>query len=216
MSKFPKEYLEGLEQNHREKIEELLSVEERILMYSGARLNWIGEFINNKAISWELKTIPVDNLTLTGTGPEWNAIILDRAEGRPDKFRELLKDPEIRKIFKDSKYIDIPILVRKENDKLKILDGMNRTIAAIRDDIFEIRAYIGTLNGNSLPVVEPHVVYDFIRAYQRGGEETDFVAGLRFLANSYSNVKTLLEERFNGSWVRNEKVQKLIGEILGK
>jgi len=215
-SDFPNEYLVGLEKNHREKVESELDSAERLLMYSGSRLNWIGEYISDKSIHWKLEIIPVDSLTLTGTGPKWNAIILDRAKGSPAKLRELLKNPEIRRMFQDLQYVDIPILVRREEDKLKLLDGMNRTIAAIRDDIPEIRAYIGTWEGSPAPIVEPHVVYDFIKAYQHGGNEEDFKAGLRFLANAYSNVTELLTTRFGPKWIRDEKVQKIIEEVLGE
>jgi hypothetical protein len=216
-SEFPNEYLVALEQNHRKKVEASSDPAERLLMYSGARLNWVGEYINDESIHWKLETVPVDSLTLTGTGPEWNAITLDRAEGNPAKLRELLKTPEIRQMFESSQYVDIPILVRREEDKLKILDGMNRTIAAVRDNIPEIRAYIGTRDGNPTPIVEPHIVYDFIRAYeQRGGNEEDLKGGLRFLLNAYSNVRELLETRFDPKWVRDEKMQQIIKEVLGK
>jgi hypothetical protein len=212
---FPKEYLEGLEKNHKEKVDRTLDTAEKLLMYSGARLNWVGEYINDESVKWELKTLPVDSLTLTGTGPAWNEIIINRAEAKPSKLRELLKDPKISKMFENSSYIDIPILVRKEGEKLKILDGMNRTIAAVRDNIKEISAYVGTRLGNPQPTIEPHVVYDFIRAYyQRGGDEDDFKGGLRYLLSSYANVKDLLKTRFNSTWVRDEKVQLLIKEVL--
>lgn len=213
---FSKEYLEGLEKNHREKVDQALDSAGKLLMYSGARLNWVGEYVNDESIKWELKTVKVDELTLTGTGPEWNEIIIDRAKASPAMLRKLLKDPKIKRMFENSKFVDIPILVRREGDKLKILDGMNRTIAAIRDNINDIRAYVGTREGNALPIIiEAHVVYDFIRAFhQRGGDEDDFKGALRFLRNSYANVEELLNTRFNSKWVKDEKVQRLIKEVL--
>lgn len=208
---FPDEYLEGLEKNHRQKTEGASDVAERILMYSGARLNWVGEYINDDSISWKLETLPIENIILTGTSPEWNEIIIKQAECSPNKLRELLKDPEIAKMFENSKFEDVPILIRKDNDELKVLDGMNRTIAAIRDGLTEIRAYVGTRTGQPAPKIEPHVVYDILRAYQqRGGNEEDFVGGLRFLLHSYLNVREILTQRFNENWLPNEKIQSLI------
>ena len=216
-SEFPDEYLRGLEENHRQKVEESLNAAERLLMYSGARLNWIGEYINDESIHWQLEKIPVDSLTLTGTGPQWNAVIIEQAEGSPAKLRELLKNPGIAEIFKNSKYVDIPILVRKDEEKLKVLDGMNRTIAAIRDGIPEINAYIGTGIGESASIVEPHVVYDFIRAYQkRGGNAEDLKGGLRFLIDSYENVRGILKTRLGPEWIKDDKIQQIIKEVLGE
>jgi hypothetical protein len=216
-SDFPEAYLTALERNHREKVEASSDPAERLLMYSGARLNWVGEYINDASIRWRLEKVPVYSLTLTGTCPEWNAIILGRAEANPAKFRELLKRPDIKTMFQASQYTDIPILIRNEYGKLKILDGMNRTIAAIRDNIRGIRAYIGTREGVPVPIIEPHVIYDFIRAFhQREGNEEDFRGGLRFLLNSYTNVRKLLEARFNSRWVEDEKIQQIIKEVLGE
>jgi len=213
---FPQDYLKGLEENHREKVEASTDSAQRILMYSGARLNWIGEYINDESVHWKLEKVPVDSLTLTGTGPEWNKITIEQAERSPVKFRELLSEPHVAAMFESCQFVDIPILVRKEGEELKIIDGMNRTIAAIRDNIPEIQAYIGTRDGNAMPIVEPHVVYDFLKAFeQRGGDEEDFKGGLRFLINAYSNVRELLETRFSEEWIRNEKLNALIKEVLG-
>ncbi len=214
-TELPDEYLKGLEENHRKKIEDLLDPAERLLMYSGARLNWIGEYINDENIHWTLETVPLDDLTLTGTNPGWNAITLTQAEASPAKLRELLKDPKIAEVFKDAEYVEIPILVRREEDKLQLLDGMNRTIAAIRDAKEDIRAYIGTRVGEPAPTIEPHVIYDFIKAYhQRGGNEEDFKAGLRFLVKAYSNARDLIENRFSHEWVPDDKIQQLLKEVL--
>ncbi len=211
----PEEYLRDLEENHKKKVDQSLSIVERLLMYSGARMNWVGEYINDESIRWHLEKIPVNSLTLTGTTPQWNTIIIDRAEKSPSKLRELLKEPRIAAIFANSQYIDIPILVRKDEDKLKVLDGMNRTIAAIRDGIPEIRAYVGVREGKPTLIVEPHVIYDFIRAFQRrGGNGEDFKAGLRFLVNSYSNARDVLTKRLGPEWIKDEKIQTIIREVI--
>lgn len=214
-SEFPDEYLRGLEKNHKNKVEESLSTAERLLMYSGARLNWVGEYINDESIHWTLEKINVNNLTLTGTSPVWNAIIIDKADRNPEKLRQLLKNPKISKMFKNSRYVDIPILVRKDGEKLKVLDGMNRTIAAIRDGIQKINAYVGIRTGSPNLIIEPHVIYDFIRAYQQGrGNEEDLKGGLRFLLDAYTNVRELLKTRLGPDWIKDEGIQQIIKEVL--
>ncbi len=213
---FPKKYLENLVKNHQEKIAKSQpDPADRLLTYSGSLLNWVGEYINDESISWQLKKISINNLTLTGTGPEWNEIVIKRAERKPEKLRKLLQEKKIKNLFQKAKFTDVPILVRKEDNKLKVLDGMNRAIAAIRDGKEEIKAYIGTRKGKPKPQIEPHVIYDFIRAFrQRKGNEEDFKAGLRFLIQAYSNTKKLLKTRFGPRWVNDKKINKLINEVL--
>lgn len=213
---FPKSYLEALAKNHQEKVSQSLQhPTDRLLIYSGSLLNWVGEYINDEGISWELKKIPVDSLTLTGTGPEWNKIIIKRAETKPSKLRKFFKDPKIKNIFKEATFTDVPILVRAEGNKLKVLDGMKRVIAAIRDGRNEIRAYVGTRKSKAQPKIEPHVIYDFIRAFQqRGGNEEDFKASLRFLINAYSNARKLLKTRLGPRWIDDKKINQLVDEVL--
>ena len=217
-SDFPPVYLEGLEKNLREQVELSLDVPERILMYSGARLNSIGEYLNDEQVQWKLDPVlPIDLLTLKGTSPEWNAYTIDKAEASPVKFRELLKDLTISQLFQTAQYIDIPILVRQDGEQLKVLDGMNRTIAAIRENRSTIRAYVGVCAENPSPVIEPHVMYDFIKAFEQGrGNEEDLKAALRFLLQSYANTRHLFETRFNADWVPNEKIQLIIQDLLNE
>jgi hypothetical protein len=212
----PKSYLESLVKNHQEKaLRVLKDPSEKLLMYSGALLNWVGEYINDESIKWELKKLPVNDLTLTGTSPEWNEIIIKKAKRSPQKFKELLSHPQIKEIFEEAKFSEAPILVRVADDKLKVLDGMNRVIAAIRDGVTEIEACVGTRKGKAQPKVEPHVIYDLIRAFQqRGGNEQDFKASLRFLVNAYSNVKELLQTRLGPRWIPDEKINQIIKEVL--
>ena len=216
-NQIPKEYLKALVQNHHDKVLKDSTPEDRLLMYSGARLNWVGEYINDKSINWELRHLKIDDITLTGTNPTWNKITLEQAERKPAKLRELMKDPKIRKVFAQSKFDKVPVLVRtREKDgetQLLVLDGMNRVIAAIRDGITEIDAYVGTRKGEPKPEIEPHVLYDLIRAYQqRGGNADDLMAALRFLVNAYDNSRDLLLTRFSGDWIRDEELSKKIRE----
>lgn len=222
-NQIPKEYLEALAQNHLDKIHERFpNPQDRILIYSGALLNWVGEYINDKSINWELKRLKIDDITLTGVNPAWNKITIEQAERSPAKLRELMKDQKIKAVFAKSKFADVPILVRTKEKEgktyLLVLDGMNRTVAAIRDGIEKINAYVGTQSGDPKPKIEPHVLYDFIRAYQqREGDVDDLMAALRFLINAYDNARELLLERFSGDWLRDEELsQKIKEQVLGE
>ena len=216
---FPKEYLVGLVANHKRKVEETLQDPSgQLLMYSGALLNWEGEFINNEGVSWKLETVPLEKIVMTGTSPEWNNIILEKAERDPMKLRKLFEDENVRNVFRGSKFTDDPILIREDEEgKYKVLDGMNRVIAAARDRVDQVKAYVGRSIEKSKTEVEPHVVYDFIRAYQqRGGNEEDLKGGLRFLVDAYTNVRVLLRTRLGPEWIKDEKIQKIIKEVLGE
>lgn len=213
---FPEKYLETLAKNHQQKVlGRLKDPTDRLLMYSGALLNWVGEYINDESISWSLEKVPLEKIILTGTSPEWNEITIVKAERSPKKLRELFKSSRIRELFKEAKFTDVPILIRETEGQLKVLDGMKRVIAAARDGIDEVKAYIGRRRGKPEPKVEPHVIYDFIRAYQqRRGNEEDFKASVRFLVNGYSNTRKLLEERFSIDWVGDDKTVRLIREAI--
>jgi hypothetical protein len=215
---FSEKYLRGLVNNHRKKVDERLERSaDRLLMYSGALLNWVGEMINDNGLKWRLETVPLEKIIMTGTCPKWNKITLEKAERNPLKLRKLFKeDKSLKDIFKNSKFADIPILIRETEEKeYKVLDGMNRVIAAARDGKDNIKAYIGRRVGKSKAKIEPHVVYDIIRGFQlRGGSKKDFKAAIRLLLDAYSNTEELLRKRFNKSWVADKKIQELISEVL--
>lgn len=216
---FPKKYLKALAAIDKTKVEERLQdPADKLLMYSGALLNWVGEYINDENVSWKLETVPLEKIVMTGTSPEWNKITLEKAEREPMKLRKLFEDENIRNVFRESKFTNDPILIREDEEgKYKVLDGMNRVIAAARDGINQVKAYVGRSIGKSKAKLEPHVVYDFIRAYQqRGGNEENLKGGLRFLIGAYANVGELLRTRLGPKWVKDEKIQKIIKEVLGE
>lgn len=77
MINFPdQKYLENLLQNLKAKTEKSLTEGDLLLMYSGAMLNWIGDFITDESVAWIKKELLLDDLFLTGTGPTWNEIII--------------------------------------------------------------------------------------------------------------------------------------------
>ena len=214
---FPdKTYLENLLRNLRARAESRAE-DELLLMYSGALLNWVGDFLTDEGVVWEKRELVLDDLYLTGTGPEWNKIIIDRCERSPEKLRELFtKEPETAEVFKEATSDPAPILVRVDEGILKVLDGMERVIAAIRDGKTTIEAYVGTLSGKPTPHCEPHVVYDLLRAYQRGAnrDREGLITALKFLRGAYTNVDGLLRDRFSKSWLPDDEIQEIIREAL--
>jgi len=215
---FPQSYLEKLAEHEKDKVLQYLKdPAERMLVYSGVLLNWVGKYINDESIDWELKTVPLEKVVLTGTSPERNKILLEEGERDPIKVREIFeKRPEVKEMFEDDKFDETPILIRKtEEGELKVLDGMSRTVAAIREGKEELEAYVGTRKGDPEPKVEPHVIYDFIRAYQqRDLNEDDFLAAIRFLTQAYSNTKKILKTRLNKDWIGDEELAEKIQEAL--
>ena len=214
-----KSLLVDLIQNHQGKARERFSDRgEELLMYSGALLNWVGEWLTDPDVQWEKRTLRVDDLALTGTNPVWNAIVLDRAQRDPRKLRDLLRDPETAGLFERAQWAPIPILVRvdpQDHRKLKVLDGMKRTIAAIRGGQDTIEAWVATRMGLGRPCIEAHVIYDLIRAAQQGrGSLEDLRAALRFLLQAYGNTRDLLEHRFNAEWVRDKKLNAIVQDAL--
>lgn len=214
---FPdKDYLEGLAKHLEKKAGERDSVS-RILTSSGALLNSIGDFIADKNIRWERKEIDINNLWLTGTNPEWNEIIIKICERSPQKLREYIQtNASAKKLFRDVVFSEEPILVRYEEEKYKTLDGMHRVVAGIRDGREKILAFIAYPEGNFAPACEPHVVYDIIRAYQRklNTNKEELICALRFLRKSYSNIDTLLRERFSPEWLPDAEMQEIFKAVF--
>jgi len=191
---------------------------EKLLTSCGAVLNWVADYITDETINWTKENLRIDDLYLTGTKPEWNAIIIDQCQRSPKKFRELLKtDPKIAVLFSEAEFKDLPILVRREEEKNKVLEGMLRTIAAIRDGKETIEAFVARPSGKFRPNCEPHVVYDLLRAYHRGinKDQEGLIIALRFLRHSYANVEHLLKTRFSKPYIPgDDEIQEIIREAL--
>jgi len=211
-------FLEKLTEHLAEKVGQHQSATDRLIMLSGARMNWIADFVTDPGVEWSKEDLNIDDIYLTGTNPEWNKVIIDMCERSPKKLRELIQSSsDIATVFSDAKFEDIPVLIRVEEEKFKILDGMHRTVAAIRDGREIITAFVGRLKGDKLmPMVEPHVVYDLIKAYQRSKEKDRIalIAALRLLKNNCANVDDLLRKRFNKSWIPSDDIQEIVQEAL--
>jgi hypothetical protein len=214
---FPdKNYLEELAHHLEKKVGERDSIS-RILASSGALLNSIGDFIADKNIRWEKKEMNINDLWLTGTNPEWNEIIIKICERSPEKLRGYIKNNAFAKnLFSEVIFSEEPILVRYDEEKYKILDGMHRVVAGIRDGRERIFTFVAYPKGNFTPSCEPHVVYDIIRAYQRklNPNKEELICALRFLRKSYANVGSLLRERFSIEWLPDEEMQEIFKVVL--
>jgi hypothetical protein len=215
---FPdKKYIEELNAELAARVRSELSTEVQLLMYSGALLNWVGDYVTDESIEWKEENININNLWLTGTNPEWNKIIIDACKRSPALFREwLANNPAEAAHFNTTSYHSEHILLRFEDEEYKVLYPMHKVIAAIRDGVTEIPAYIARPTGQLKPVLEPHVVYDLIRAYQRGlsRDRAGLVSALRMLTESFANVEILLRERFSPEWLPDEDIQKIIAKVL--
>lgn len=212
------EYLEKLAETERARFEHTTSALDKLLTYSGAALNWMSDYLLDPLVSWRKETIAIDSLYLTGTSPEWNKVIIDEAERSPTKLHALIgSKPALRELFKNAQYDDSPILVRYEDDKNKVLNGMHRVIGTILDGRDHAEAFVGELTGQKhTPVCEPHVVYDFLRAYIRGTnlDRKGLVVALKFLRKAYSNVDDLLKNRFGPTGIADDEIQAIIQDAL--
>ena len=104
MNKIPKAYLNKLAVILEKQLNSHQTPEQKLIMLSGARLNWIGDIISDNNMRWTKKMFPIDKLYLTGTNPRWNKIIIDRCKRSPKKLRSLLaKDKSIAPTFRPIK-----------------------------------------------------------------------------------------------------------------
>ncbi len=218
MSSFPdKKLLHDIADAESAKVAAWQSDTDRIVTASGALLNWVGDILSDEGWTREEQAVDVDALTLTGTNPAWNAIVIDRAERSPKKLRELwATERETRQPFESIAHDARPILVRREGNELKVFDGMHRTLAAIRDGKPILAALIGTPPSVPRPTCEAHVVYDLLRPWQqhRTTDRAGLLAALRYLRRTYGNVDSLLVERFGPVWIPDQELQSIIQEAL--
>ena len=220
---FPdEEYLRDLVEAQKKRTENYQTPAELLVMWSGATLNWIGDACTDPHTKWSKEHLAIDQLILTGTNPEWNEIIIKKAEKSPSKLAQLIKeDVAIAKMFSDAQWHEAPILVRADDtNSYAIFDGMHRVVAAIRDGRTEIIAWVARrdMNVPMVPACEAHVVYDFLRAYQRGSnkDRQSLIIALKFLKKAYGNVEFLLKERFGPTWIPNKDLQEIIAEVLAE
>ncbi|MEK7615502.1 MAG: hypothetical protein AAB431_03915 [Patescibacteria group bacterium] len=216
---FPdEEYLQTIVEGEKRRAEEHLSLTEKLVMYSGAEMNSIGDAFSDPHMRWEKKELNVEELVLTRTNPEWNEVIIKRAEKSPVNLRKLMEeDPIIATLFAGAYWNESPILVRAESG-YHVFDGMHRVVAAIRDNRKTVTAWVATPETAVVlqPACEPHIIYDFLRAYQRGSnlDRDGLIAALKFLKKAYGNVGPLLKDRFGPEWIPDEELQSIIAEVL--
>lgn len=221
MSKF-ETYIENLAQHEKEVSQSDLGARESILVNSGIRLNWLGDFLANSKIKYSLKTLPVEKILFTGTNLDWNEVLIDRCQRSVLKFRELVnQDGKLKKLFeKDSSYDKRPLLVRPDQKEgyYLVVDGMHRFVGAVLAGESQVQAFVPLNLDETLPVCEPHIIYDLIRGYIRNAKDEegkkDLYHALRLLLRTYANAEQLLRERFNSKYVDDEDVQEVIGDAL--
>lgn len=213
-TRFPdRRYIRTLVGILRKKVEDQSSDLELLRMYSSASMNWVADYILDPSVRWEKRWLNVDDLWLTAVGPKWNRFLIDQAKRSPKRLRTILEtDARARKIFAAARFSPAPILVRHEDGQYKVLDGMNRVIAAIRSGRPRLETFVASPGRRPKASLEPHVVYDFIRALHRNPRlnRRDFLAAMRFLRAGYRNVDELLKERFSKDWIPIPRLQKVI------
>lgn len=213
------EYLKGLVDALKNKVESNQSVEEQLVLYSSAALTWISDIVSDPNTKWRFEEVRLEDLYLTGTNPEWNTVIIDDCNRNVSVLKERIdSNKAVAALFKDVLYSDIPILLHeKEGGVLAVFDGMHRVVAAIRDGKSHIKAYIAKTSDPITGECEPHVVYDLIKAYQRSNrslaEKQQLVGALTLLSNAYLNVQVLIKERFNKDWIKDDEIQEILSQV---
>ena len=218
------QFLESLGEKEAKKVESLVSEDPRkkILINGGVFLNWLGDFFANPEITWRKIEVDIDQIRFTGTNPELNKILLERAEKKPAKLREILDaDPEVKKYITDiASNNQVLIVVRHgENEgEYKMLDGSHRLLTMILEGKEKTIVWYPGNELELLPVCEAHVVYDLIRGFIRNAKDEEgkkeLYYALKLLIRAYSNVPDLLMNRFNSEYVFDEDVQEVIKKVL--
>lgn len=226
MDKVLQKYIKDLSQSEEKKSKAFNNnPRHKISIHSGVLLNWLGDYFANPKIKWQKRTVNVEKILMTGTMPEFNKIFIEKSKRSPDKLLHILnKNQRLRdKIAKwanKNRGFAGVILLRKEGEYYKVLDGMHRFIKIVLSGNKEIEAYIPINEEKELPVCEAHVVYDLIRGYLRHARNKtgrkQLEQALMLLLKTYANVRKLLKNRFNFIYVPEKDVQSVINKALKK
>jgi hypothetical protein len=215
------EYLKRVVEYEEKELDKNFSDRERLMIYSGANLNWQGDFLGNPKIKYKKITVPVEKILLTGTEPKWNKILVDECNRSVTIFKERIsKDKKLKEMFeRESSYRDFPILLRGPYDGYyKILDGMYRFVGKVVKGEKEAEGFVSVNGDEVLPFCEPHVVYDLIRGYERNFKnrngEDGLYQSLLFLSKIYGNVEALLRERFDPDHIMDKDTNRVIKRVL--
>lgn len=196
----------------------------RILVHSGVLLNWLGDYFANPNIKWRKVSLFTKDILMTGVDPKWNELFITKCKRKSNnliKFinKDIKLKNQVMKWASSSKSSNI-ILVRKDKERYKIIDGMHRFVKHILSGKEKIKVYVPVNETSELPYCEPHVVYDLIRGFQRNAYDTQGKMQLKhaliLLSRTYSNVRQLLKDRFNENWTLDKEVQKIIKTVLSK
>ena len=213
------DFINDLARHEEEKVKDEQNSRQQILMYAGARLNWIGDYMGNPDIEWREEELELDQIEFTGN----DEFLIETCKRSPKEFQELvLADNELKQMYEQfASYGAETILVRDSDHdfvKYKILDGIHRVIGAALSGKKTIKAMVPLNEKDCLPICEAHVIYDLIRGYLRNRKTEDgrieLYHGLKLLINTYANVHDLLENRFNKNYVNNDEVQVIIEKVL--
>jgi len=212
------QFLENLADHEEEKVQKEQDTRQKILMYAGARLNWIGDYVGNPNIKWEEKELELDQIEFTGN----DKFLIEGCDRSPKKFQELvLNDQKLKEKYTEIVSTGSETILGRISDrpnKFKILDGIHRLMGAALEGKKTIKVMVPLNETEVLPICEAHTVYDLIRGFQRHRRteagETELFYGLKLLLHTYENTRELLEKRFNQDYVNDDKVQAVIKKVL--
>ena len=121
----------------------------KILAVSGVPLNLITDSITSENIEWEKRVLKLDDLWLTSTTAEWDKIIIEKCQRSVARLREFIAlEKSAGELFAEAKFNEIPILVKFEEGKYKVLDGMQRVVGGVKNGRRVISAFVAKQNAN--------------------------------------------------------------------
>jgi hypothetical protein len=148
------------------------------------RLNSVFWCVSDDSFSWSEERIQTKKTILTGMNPTINKIIYSKEISQdPLKFRDFLlkyfekhknnDDPKELGRFRprEKSIVYSKILIREEEGKLYIIDGMNRFIAQLLGEKKEIVAFIGRKSRKGKQMIGDSTFLLLRKAYERGNEE---------------------------------------------
>ncbi len=184
-------------------------------------LNWMWDLLWTPKGKYTLKNVKIEDIILTWTTPETNEITINKANRSVTELKKIIKNDKkiLKQIKKVAIYSTEPVLLRKTwENKYKSFDWMHRIVWHIIKWKEYIEAYVLENQSEFLPNIEPHVIYDIIKAYQRSKrteiDKQEFIWAIKLMARNTENTKKLLKNRFNSKYIMDDDLQKLIKNVI--
>lgn len=190
----------------------------------GYKLKRVFHILSDSTYDWKLKSVPLRKIVLTGMWPAFDRYIIKKFDRDPVKFEKAWKkDAVMRRTFlrpgfeARAERDNFPIFLFETEDKLRVFDGMRRTLLALIAGKKTIQAWVGIRVRRGKPLVSTNRcwflsnIYDGATKKDKDLERAIIKIGKEITSQS-RNGREVLIKRIAG-WSHDPDVKLFIKKI---